>query len=121
MNFGVALCHVVFLRSPGWLPRPLPPWLGYPDAAPQRSFLIFTRQRIRGTAGPLSRRRWGTANVERRINHRSNARPDDAIAGGARCDVTWLSPCSHPPRGARRRQAGSRCENCGLPVAVQID
>ena len=25
------------------------------------------------------------------------------------------------PRGVRRRQAGSRRENCGLPVAVQID
>jgi hypothetical protein len=38
-----------------------------------------------------------------------------------RCDVTWPSPLR---RFAPRRaacQAGSRCENCGLPVAVQID
>jgi len=35
-------------------------------------------------ACPLSRRCWGTANVGRRINHRFNARPDDAgIASGA--------------------------------------
>ena len=38
-----------------------------------------------------------------------------------RCDVTWPSPLR---RFAPRRaacQAGSRCENYGLPVAVQID
>ena len=30
-------------------------------------------------------------------------------------------PCGDSPRDVRRRQASSRCENYGLPVAVQID
>jgi len=37
-----------------------------------------------------------------------------------RDDVTWLSPLRLAPR-VRRRQAGSRCKNYGLPVPVQID
>ena len=54
--------------------------------------------------------------------HRSD---DDAgIAGGAPIDVTWLSPpAAIRPAAACfvGSQAGSRCENYGLPVAVQID
>ena len=38
-----------------------------------------------------------------------------------RDDVTWLSPLRRFARGVRRRQAGSRCKNYGLPVPVQID